>query len=137
MVNNVVDEAKQALVQRLNDKSTYKQVLEKLIVQGLIKLLESDVNIVCRKQDKDLIKSVLSSAKSTFESMMKEQTIKFRNLQVEITVDDKYHLPEHIIGGVMMTAFKSKIRVDNTLDKRLDLLRQQAIPEIRNLLFKD
>ena len=39
------------------------------------------------------------------------------------------------IGGVFLTSHKSKIRVDNTLDKRLELFRQNATPEIRNLLF--
>ena len=39
------------------------------------------------------------------------------------------------IGGVFLTSHKSKIRVDNTLDKRLELLRQSATPEIRKLLF--
>ena len=39
------------------------------------------------------------------------------------------------IGGVFLTSHKSKIRVDNTLDKRLELMRQNATPEIRKLLF--
>jgi vacuolar-type H+-ATPase subunit E/Vma4 len=30
---------------------------------------------------------------------------------------------------------KNKIRVDNTLDKRLELFRQNATPEIRKRLF--
>jgi vacuolar-type H+-ATPase subunit E/Vma4 len=32
---------------------------------------------------------------------------------------------------------KSKIRVDNTLDKRLELLKQTATPKIRKNLFGD
>jgi vacuolar-type H+-ATPase subunit E/Vma4 len=35
-----------------------------------------------------------------------------------------------------MASLKGKIRVDNTLDKRIDLLKQTATPEIRKLLFK-
>ena len=38
-------------------------------------------------------------------------------------------------GGVFLTSYKSKIRVDNTLDKRLELFKQNATPEIRKLLF--
>ena len=38
-------------------------------------------------------------------------------------------------GGVFLTSHKSKIRVDNTLDKRLELFKQNATPEIRKLLF--
>jgi vacuolar-type H+-ATPase subunit E/Vma4 len=37
---------------------------------------------------------------------------------------------------VFLTSHKSKIRVDNTLDKRLELLRQNSTPEIRKILFE-
>ena len=137
LVNNVVEEAKTALASKLKDNNMYKSVLTKLIIQGLIKLLETEVNIICRKQDVDLVKSVIKDAAEQFTKMMHEQTVKYKNFEVNISVDEKYFLPEYIIGGVMMTAMKSKIRVDNTLDKRLELLRQSAIPEIRKLLFKD
>ena len=40
------------------------------------------------------------------------------------------------MGGVFLTSLKNKIRVDNTLDKRLELFRQNATPEIRKLLFE-
>jgi vacuolar-type H+-ATPase subunit E/Vma4 len=32
---------------------------------------------------------------------------------------------------------KNKIKLDNTIDKRLDLLEQNSTPEIRKLLFKN
>lgn len=35
-----------------------------------------------------------------------------------------------------MASLKGKIRVDNTLDKRIDLLKQTATPEIKKLLFR-
>ena len=136
-VNNIVEETKGALALKVKDQKIYKEVLKKVIIQGLIKLLESDVNVVCKKEDVDLVKSVVNDAKKEFEEMMKTQTIKFKNLVVNISIDDKFFLPTYIIGGVMLTAMKSKIRVDNTLDKRLELLKQAAIPEIRKILFKD
>ncbi len=135
MVNSLVEETKTALVEKIKDKKLYKDVLTKLIIQGLIKLLETEVNIVCKKEDVELVKSILQEAKSQFVSLMKEQSVKFKNIDVNISVDEKYSLPDYIIGGVMMTAMKSKIRVDNTINKRLDLLKQQAIPEIREKLF--
>lgn len=136
-VNNIVEESKTALIEKVKNKSVYKGVMTKLIIQGLIKLLETDVNIVCKKEDASLIREVIGDAKVEFEKMMSTQTIKFKNLTVNITVDEKYFLPENIIGGLMLTAMKSKIRVDNTLDKRLELLKQAAIPEIRRLLFNN
>lgn len=135
MVNSLVEETKTALVEKIKDKKLYKDVLTKLIIQGLIKLLETEVNIVCKKEDLELVKSIIQEAKSQFVSLMKEQSVKFKNIDVNISVDEKYNLPDYIIGGVMLTAMKSKIRVDNTINKRLDLLKQQAIPEIREKLF--
>lgn len=135
LVNSLVEETKTALVEKIKDKKLYKDVLTKLIIQGLIKLLETEVNIVCKKEDLELVKSILQDAKSQFVSLMKEQSVKFKNIDVNISVDEKYNLPDYIIGGVMMTAMKSKIRVDNTINKRLELLKQQAIPEIREKLF--
>lgn len=135
LVNSLVEETKTALIEKIKDKKLYKDVLTKLIIQGLIKLLETEVNIVCKKEDLELVKSILQDAKSQFVSLMKEQSVKFKNIDVNISVDEKYNLPDYIIGGVMMTAMKSKIRVDNTINKRLELLKQQAIPEIREKLF--
>jgi V-type H+-transporting ATPase subunit E len=135
LVNSLVEETKTALVEKIKDKKLYKDILTKLIIQGLIKLLETEVNIVCKKEDLELVKSILQDAKSQFVSLMKEQSVKFKNIDVNISVDEKYNLPDYIIGGVMMTAMKSKIRVDNTINKRLELLKQQAIPEIREKLF--
>jgi len=134
-VNSLVEETKTALIDKIKDKKLYKDVLTKLIIQGLIKLLESEVNIVCKKEDLELVKSILQDAKSQFVTLMKEQSVKFKSIDVNITVDEKYYLPDYIIGGIMMTAMKGKIRVDNTINKRLDLLKQQAIPEIREKLF--
>ena len=56
-------------------------------------------------------------------------------MTMNVTVDSKYHLPDTLMGGVFLTSLKSKIRVDNTLDKRLELLRLSATPEIRKILF--
>lgn len=40
------------------------------------------------------------------------------------------------IGGFIMTSMKNRIKIDNTLDKRLEILKQSAIPEIRRQLFE-
>ena len=38
-----------------NNKAAYKEILKKLIVQGLIKLMEEDVWVKCRKSDLSLV----------------------------------------------------------------------------------
>ena len=57
-------------------------------------------------------------------------------MTMNVTVDSKYHLPDTLMDGVFLTSLKSKIRVDSTLDKRLELLRLSATPEIRKILFE-
>lgn len=146
-VNNVFEEAKTHLINRIKNKpNDYKVVIKNIIIQGLIKLLEENVNIVCKKTDFDLVTSVLEQAKTEFLELLKREAKKFKNFNVNITVDTKYYLPEtvyykHIliisIGGLVLSAQRSKIRIDNTLDKRLELLKQTATPEIRKLLFKN
>ena len=34
-----------------------------------------------------------------------------------------------------MTSMKNRIKIDNTLDRRIELLKQTAIPQIRKMLF--
>lgn len=39
------------------------------------------------------------------------------------------------LGGIFLTSLKSKIRVDNTFDKRIELFQLYFTPEIRAQLF--
>jgi hypothetical protein len=39
------------------------------------------------------------------------------------------------MGGIMLHARKGRIVCTNTIDERLQLVYQEAIPEIRSLLF--
>lgn len=63
-------------------------------------------------------------------------------MPLKIVLDDKY-LPEYdenegadsCMGGVVLHAKKGRIVCSNTLDDRLQLVYQEAIPEIRKQLF--
>ena len=136
-VNSVFEEAKNKLIATIkDDKDTYKKVLKDLMIQGFIKLLDNDVNIICKKEDVEVVESLVESAKNEFNDKIKNEAKKNFKINLKVTVDKKYFLPETLIGGVFLTSLKSKIRVDNTLDKRLELLRQSATPEIRKILFE-
>ena len=51
-VNTVFEEAKSKLIATIkDDKETYKKVLKDLMIQGFIKLLDNDINIICKKED--------------------------------------------------------------------------------------
>ncbi len=39
------------------------------------------------------------------------------------------------MGGIMMHARKGRIVCSNTIDERLNLVYQEAIPQVRSMLF--
>jgi len=136
-VNSVFEEAKNQLALKIkNSPDEYKNVMKNLIIQGFIKLLEENINIICKKEDYDLVNSIVDEAKEEFLEKLKKEAKKSINLsKMNVTIDNKFYLPDNLLGGVFLTSLKSKIRVDNTLDKRLELLKQTATPEIRKILF--
>lgn len=135
-VNSVFEEARNQLLAKIkNDPEEYRKVLKDLIIQGFIKLLEENVNIICKKEDYNIVCGLVDQAKNEFMEKIKKEAKKGTKINVNVSVDSKYYLPETLIGGVFLTSLKSKIRVDNTLDKRLELLKQSATPEIRKILF--
>jgi V-type H+-transporting ATPase subunit E len=96
-VNNVFDEARVQLINRIKGKSgDYKTVLKNLIIQGLIKLLEENVSIFCKKEDYDVVNSVIDQAKNEFLDLLKRESKKYKNFNTNIIVDTKYYLPETV-----------------------------------------
>jgi len=119
------------------DGSNYPALIQKLIVQGLIKIEELEVVVYCRKADLSTVKKVLSAAiKEYVEIMEKESGIK---LQPKVTVNDdrKKDLPDSSNGGVKLTALNNKIVCDNTMSSRLGLVYEELMPSIREILFPE
>ena len=94
-VNSVFEEAKTALSQRIKGKpNDYKAVLKNLVVQCLIKLLEENVIIVCKKEDVAVVESVLEDAKAEFKELLHKESAKYKNFDTKIEINSKYFLPE-------------------------------------------
>ena len=56
MIEKVEADAKAKLKNQRADKNIYKALLKDLIKQGLIKLLEEDVEIRCLKEDEPIVR---------------------------------------------------------------------------------
>ncbi len=136
-VNSVFEDTKKEIMKKIkSNPKQYEKIMKDLLIQGFIKLLDTKINVNCKKEDLALVKKLVPEAKKEFLNKLKNEAKKsYQISDIEVTIDNKYFLPEYIIGGVFMTSHTSKIRVDNTLDKRLELLKQSATPEIRNMLF--
>ncbi|PSN53592.1 V-type proton ATPase subunit E [Blattella germanica] len=107
-VRNVLDEARRRLGEVTRNPSKYGQILQSLILQGLLQ-------------------PILSAVAGQY----KDATGK----EVYLRLDSETFLPPDTTGGVELTAQNGRIKITNTLEARLELIAQQLIPEIRGALF--
>jgi len=114
--------------------------ITKLIVQGLLMLLEKEVSVRCRREDVGKVQGCLAGAAAQYAQIIKNET--GQTMSVKLSIDGQ-HLPSAsggadgatCLGGVMLVCHNGKITVDNTVDARLGLVMEQAKPNIRALLF--
>ena len=118
-------------------------MLKKLILQGLIKLMEEDVWVKCRKSDLATVQSVVEDCIKDYKAIMKKEVPRLRdvNIQLVVHVSDEKFLPEYsengesCIGGIQLFSNKGRIVCSNTLDERLQLAYGESIPQVRQELF--
>ena len=125
----------------------HKEVLKKLLIQGLIKLMESKIVVSCREQDVSLIEQVKDEAINEYRNMMVSQVQALKGksadeIPCEVTINTDKYLPSAdddekngFIGGFFMQAKKGRITLKQTLDDRVMLIQEQAVPTIRHMLF--
>jgi len=126
-VASVMDEAKVILSGIRNDKAKYKDLLQKLLTQGLCQMLEPALLIRCRAVDQAIVESVIAGALAEYKSKV--------NKECQVKLDTENWLPANKAGGLEILAQKGKIKVDNTLEARLDMISQQVLPKMREKLF--
>lgn len=117
--------------------SNYPQLLQKLIVQGLIKIEENEVIVYCRKEDKNTVSKVLPDAIKEYVDIIKREAGVTLSPKVTLNSDDSKNLPETSFGGVRLTAIGGRLVCDNTLKARLELVYEELLPSIRALLFPE
>ena len=95
-VNSVFEDAKTQLIKKIkNNPEEYKKILKDLLVQGFIRLLDDKVNVLCKKEDFDIVKSLIEEAKNEFLEKLKKEAKKSAQIEnMQVTLDEKYFLPE-------------------------------------------
>jgi len=121
------DDARKQLAVLSKDVKGYKKLLEGLIIQGLYQLIEDTVLIRCRQKDMQLVQDVIEPAVKNFREATKRNT--------NATIDTANFLSPELAGGVELVTPSGKIKVENTLESRLDLICQQMLPELKEMLF--
>merc|ERR1711948_177141 len=105
----------------------------KLLVQGLLMLLEEQVVVKCRAADKAMVQGCLSAAAAEYSKLIKDQT--GADKKCNLTIDEKDALDASCLGGGVLSNQDGKITIDNTIDLRLKLVMEQDKPAIRKSLF--
>ena len=136
LLKNLVDEAGQKLAMVARGQN-YPHLLQKLIVQGLIKIEENDVTIYCRREDVATVKSVLPAAIAEYVGLIEKEAGVKLSPNVTLNESREKDLPESSYGGVTLTADDGKIVCDNTMASRLNLVYSELLPSIRALLFPE
>jgi V-type H+-transporting ATPase subunit E len=109
----------------------------------MIKLLEPELNLKCRKEDQELVRSLIPECETEFADIMDKETAynedgSRNEYKTKLKlVDDLYLTAEEggECGGVVLFTINRKIVCSNTLKSRLDLCFEELLPHIRKLLF--
>ena len=125
-LDKIFDNAKEELQKLAKKEKQYKPVLQSLIVEAALRLLEDKVIVQVVERDQKLAKSLIDDVTKDYKEIA--------NKDVTIVISDKF-LNKDTAGGVVITNENGKIRVDNTLEERLKLLSEEALPAIRLELF--
>nr|CAG4638105.1 EOG090X0F8Y [Chydorus sphaericus] len=126
-IMNLLTEARTRLSKASADRNNYSRVVRDLIIQALFQIMEPTVMIRCREADLDIVESVLPDAMAKYTEAM------HKPCQISIAKDN--FLSADACGGVELSAFHGRIRVNNTLENRLEMIAGQMLPEVRTKLF--
>merc|ERR1712216_1046230 len=86
-LDGVLLTCKDKFKQVVNNKREYQALLQKLIVQGAMKLLEGEGKIQCRAEDRALVEAALQPAAQEYAQKIKQQAGVTRS--VKLSVDSK------------------------------------------------
>lgn len=129
-LNDIFEETQKQLRTKLSkNKNLYKDILHKLILESILRLLEDDVIVQVKEQDVSIVDNQQFLNKIAEE--YKETT---NGKEVNLTVSKKF-LNAELIGGVVVKDSLEKIELNNTVDERLKLLHEEALPAIRLEMF--
>lgn len=142
--NELMKELVQETLNRMREKLAdpknpeYREVLKKLVIQGMIKLLEKKVIVKCRKKDLDLVKDMVEEVQDAYAEHMRTETDSDTyTCQVEVMEENfiKEDSQAGKCGGIVLCSQDKLIVCSNTLDERLNLCYEESLPVLRNMLF--
>ncbi|KAJ8605952.1 hypothetical protein CTAYLR_010800 [Chrysophaeum taylorii] len=135
LLTQLIETAKGS-VAAVTSTPAYPELLKKLIVQGLIKIEEKEVTVLCRSQDVPEAQKAAPHAVQEYKDiMMKETGLNVDPVVTVNTAPNKMLSDAKYCGGVVLTALHGRLVCDNTLDARVQLVYDELLPSIREQLW--
>jgi len=122
VLGEIIQEVQKRLVEFCQDESYYRPFLLKAIAQGIEAVPSETVKVALSERDLRRFKRT----KLLEDALAATQTNKKATLS-----DD----PIETVGGAVVTSQDGKIRVDCTLEAKLELMKPQLLAEISKILF--
>jgi V-type H+-transporting ATPase subunit E len=136
LLQQLISEATQKCV-AVSNGTNYSQLVQKLLVQALIKIEETTVEVYCRTKDVPVVTKVLSNAVQEYVDIMQRESGVTLQPIVTMNTDRTKDLSDSVGGGMILSALHGHITCDNTLQSRLLLVYEELLPAIRSILFPD
>ena len=148
-VQALIEKARARLAALVADPARYKALVRDLLVQALLIMRDTEVEVRCRACDKELVKGLLPEALKLFATEYKKNKeedsrkkghhveLDFEHdpvLKPKVTVSDTA-LPDTCGGGVVLTSYNGRIVCSNTIEGRLAIAAEGCLPAIRKMLF--
>ncbi|KAL1783616.1 V-type proton ATPase subunit E 2 [Sigmodon hispidus] len=127
LILELLRDAKTKLSKIVSDLDVYQDLLDKLVLQALLRLLEPVMIVRCRPQDLHLVETAVQRAIPQYVMICQKHS--------DVQVDQEACLAPTAAGGVEVYSGDQKIKVSNTLESRLNLAALEKMPEIRKTLF--
>eukprot|EP01130_Rhizamoeba_saxonica_P007794 TRINITY_DN3157_c0_g2_i1.p1 TRINITY_DN3157_c0_g2~~TRINITY_DN3157_c0_g2_i1.p1 ORF type:complete len:261 (-),score=78.24 TRINITY_DN3157_c0_g2_i1:66-848(-) len=114
----------------------YPVLLQKLIIQSIVKLRDLKVVVQCREQDLELVEQAIPAVENYFTKYGGDLVISV-NRKKFLAPGPEAGKAFSCSGGVVVSAYGGKIVCNNTLDARLRQAYEKSVPRIRSILFGD
>ena len=120
LLEDLKRECSQQLAQVSSNASSYASLLKNLIIQGLIKIEEQEVEVQCRPEDKAVVSKLLPSAIADYSAIMKAKGHAERGAKPKVSISATDLPSKGCAGGVVLTACNNRIVLNQTLDEYVD-----------------
>ncbi len=99
--------------------------------------MENNVEIKCRKQDLDMVRSLIPEVEQEFRAKVLAECKQDIPCKITLNEENLERSKKNCIGGVLASTLFGRIECSNTVQDRIELVFAEFLPDIRSGLFPD